>query len=99
QTHQIRLQMKREATLERNYQELFENANDVVYTHDLHGMLTSLNKAGENISGCKRELAVGANMREFITPQQTQEFDSRLKNSLLSEVTPQFELEVLGRNG
>src|SRR4030095_5208374 len=53
----------------------------------------------ENIFGCKRELAVGANIREFITPQQTQEFDNRLKNSLLSEVTPQFELEVLGRNG
>src|SRR5207248_905802 len=42
QTEQIRLQMKREAILEKNYHELFENANDVVYTHDLNGNLTSL---------------------------------------------------------
>ena len=54
QTEQIRLQLRREAALEENYRELFENANDMVYTQDLAGKFTSLNKAGEKILGCTR---------------------------------------------
>jgi PAS domain S-box-containing protein len=32
---------------EERYRELFENANDIVYTHDLDGIVTSVNVAGE----------------------------------------------------
>ena len=32
---------------EERYRELFENANDIIYTHDLTGNFTSLNKSGE----------------------------------------------------
>jgi len=40
--------------VENRYRELFENANDMVYTHDLEGFLTSLNKAAERITGFSR---------------------------------------------
>jgi len=33
------------------YYELFENANDIIYTHDLAGTLTSFNKAAERLTG------------------------------------------------
>ena len=36
------------------YRELFENATDLVYTHDLAGSVTSLNKAAEALSGYRR---------------------------------------------
>jgi PAS domain-containing protein len=36
------------------YQELVENAHDVIYTHDLEGHFTSLNRAGEQITGYTR---------------------------------------------
>src|SRR5215831_18451980 len=36
---------------EERYRELIENANDIIYTHDLKGNFTSLNKAGEIITG------------------------------------------------
>src|SRR6185503_5989049 len=32
------------------YRELIENANDIIYTHDLKGNFTSLNKAGELVT-------------------------------------------------
>ena len=36
---------------EERYRELFENANDIIYTHDLQGNFTSLNRTGERITG------------------------------------------------
>ncbi|HYR77999.1 MAG TPA: response regulator, partial [Pyrinomonadaceae bacterium] len=36
---------------EERYRELFDNANDIVYTHDLEGHYTSLNKKGQQITG------------------------------------------------
>ena len=35
-----------------------ENANDLIYTHDLQGNFTSLNRAGEIITGYSREEAL-----------------------------------------
>ena len=40
---------------EERYRELFENANDIIYTHDLQGNFTSLNRTGERITGYSRE--------------------------------------------
>ncbi|MPZ24782.1 MAG: EAL domain-containing protein [Dehalococcoidia bacterium] len=39
---------------EERYRELFENANDMVYTHDMHGRFTAVNRAFERISGYTR---------------------------------------------
>lgn len=40
---------------ENRFYELFDNANDIIYTTDLSGNFTSLNKAGEQISGYSRD--------------------------------------------
>lgn len=39
---------------EERYRELFDNANDMVFTADLSGRLTSINRAGEHLSGYSR---------------------------------------------
>ena len=36
---------------EERYRQLFENANDIIYTHDLQGNFTSLNRNGERNHG------------------------------------------------
>jgi PAS domain S-box-containing protein len=49
QTEIIRQRLQREAALKERYEDLFKNANDMVFTHDLNGTITSINKAGERL--------------------------------------------------
>ena len=42
-------------TSEERYRELFENANDIVFTTDFEGRLTSINRAGERLTGYRRD--------------------------------------------
>jgi len=51
------------------YAELFENANDVVYTHDLEGNFTSLNQAGERITGWTRSEILQMNISNVLAPE------------------------------
>lgn len=70
QTGIIRRQLALEATLRERYQDLFENANDVVYTHDLGGRMTSINMAGERLLGRGRAVINGAQLLDFIAEEQ-----------------------------
>ena len=54
---------------EERYRELFENANDIIYTHDLDGNFTSLNKMGEQITGYTREEALKMNIAQIVAPE------------------------------
>src|SRR2546421_773209 len=58
------------ARSEERYRELFENANDIIYTHDLQGNFTSLNKTGERITGYTREEALKMSISEVVVPEQ-----------------------------
>ena len=49
QTGLVRQKLKDEAALEERYRALFENANDMVYTHDLEGRITAINQSGERL--------------------------------------------------
>lgn len=54
---------------EQRYRELFENAHDVIYTHDLEGRFTSLNKKGEWLTGYSAAMAQGRNLLELVVPE------------------------------
>ena len=54
---------------EERYRELFENANDIIYTHDLQGNFTSLNRTGERITGYSREETLKMNVADVIAPE------------------------------
>ena len=56
---QLHLEIAERRQAEAHYWELFENASDLVYTVDMQGHLTSLNKAGERILGYSRDEVVG----------------------------------------
>jgi PAS domain S-box-containing protein len=99
QTEQIRLQLRREAALEENYRELFENANDMVYTQDLAGKFTSLNKAGEKVLGCTRAEALGRSFNEFIAPDKSGKFQRWMESSLAGTAAPRCEIEMLAKGG
>ena len=54
---------------EQRYRELFENANDIIYTHDLAGNFTSLNRSGETLTGYSREEATRMNIADVLAPE------------------------------
>jgi PAS domain S-box-containing protein len=70
QTRIIRQKLDTEATLKERYEDLFENANDMVYTHDLTGRVTSLNQAGEAVLQRPRSDVLSRNLLDFVTAEQ-----------------------------
>jgi len=70
QTEIIRERLQREATLKERYEDLFENANDMVFTHDLTGTITSINKTGERVLQRSRESLLSRNLIELMAEDQ-----------------------------
>ncbi len=62
---------------EEKYRNLFEHANDVIYTLDLEGTITSVNRAIENY-GLKKEEFVGRNILELVAKDYWPQLTSQL---------------------
>ena len=70
QTGIIRQQLEVEAALKERYVELFESANDIVFTHDLAGGITSINRAGERLLQHSRQQILAGNLVDLVAPDQ-----------------------------
>jgi len=90
---------QREATVEAYYQELFENAHDLIFTHDLEGRLYSWNRAGERVLGWTRQEASKMNFIELLLPEHQESYRGILKQLEGGAVSRQGELEVQARDG
>jgi PAS domain S-box-containing protein len=96
QTETIR---RRETALAEHYRELFENAHDIIFTHDENGKLTSLNKAGEEILGYTREEAATFNFDQLIDPGQQGGFRALLQQLKDGLPGAHCELEMRAKDG
>jgi PAS domain S-box-containing protein len=70
QTQIINEKLRAEAALKERYVELFEKANDVVFTHDLTGCLTSINTTGERLLQRLRGDILGRNLVDLVAAEQ-----------------------------
>jgi PAS domain S-box-containing protein len=70
QTRIIRQKLQTEAALKERYEDLFENANDMVFTHDLNGRITSINKTGEQLLQRPRHEILSKRLVEFVVEEQ-----------------------------
>ncbi len=52
---------------EQRYRELYENANDAIWVHDLNGKITSVNRAGERLTGYSVAELTGMDVRVFLS--------------------------------
>jgi PAS domain S-box-containing protein len=84
---------------EERYRDLVENANDIVYTMDLNGNLTSINKAAELITGFKRTDLLTKNLGAFITPESMETTRQMLKRKLLGEERTNYEMDLRSIDG
>jgi len=85
---------------EERYRELFENANDLVWTHDLDGSITSMNVSGERVSGYSRDELLGTNIRDLVAPEHLERVREALDRKLRGEVAFTFyEVDLLAKDG
>jgi diguanylate cyclase (GGDEF)-like protein/PAS domain S-box-containing protein len=84
---------------EERYRELFENANDVVYTHDLTEHFTSINAAGERITGYARDEVLGMNFAQVIAPEYLELARQMMARKLAGEPPRVYELDIIAKGG
>lgn len=87
------------AISEEKYRDLFENANDLIYTHDLSGNFLSLNRAGELILGYTVEEALKKNVRDVIDPRTLPSVRKMLETKLTGQASAVYDLDVLAKDG
>src|SRR2546421_962013 len=85
--------------IEERYPELFEKANDTVYTLDLDGNLTSINKAGETLSGYSREELMKINMRELLLPASMQTAREMFELKVSGQGRTDYEVQLESKDG
>jgi PAS domain S-box-containing protein len=85
--------------IERRYREIVEQAADIIYTHDLQGNFTSLNKTGERITGYTREEALRMNIAEVVVPEQLHKAREMIARKASLDVATVYELEIISKDG
>jgi PAS domain S-box-containing protein len=84
---------------EERFRELFENANDIVFTLDLGGNMTSVNKAIERILGYARVELLNYPVTKFVAPEYHKLLIEMRARKLAGERVTNYELEVIAKDG
>ena len=84
---------------EERYRELFENANDIIYTHDLQGNFTSLNRSGERITGYTREETMKMNVADVIAPEYLNLARAMIAQKASQKVSTVYEIDIISKQG
>ncbi len=98
----VTAQRARERALEQReqrYRELIENASDVVYTHDLTGRLTSLNRSGQRLTGFTEEEACTMEVTDFVPLSHRALIGSLIERHVRDRQDVTSEFEIVTRAG
>ncbi len=99
QTRIIEEKLQAEAALKERYLDLFENANDMVFTHDLSGRLTSINKAGERLLQYPRSAILTKGLIELIADEQRPAASAWLKQITTGLEVPAADWDFVNASG
>jgi diguanylate cyclase (GGDEF)-like protein/PAS domain S-box-containing protein len=84
---------------EQRFRELIENAADVVYTCDLQGRVTSMNRAGERLTGYSTREAIGRHVSEFMPDGQRGLVEELIERQVRDRQEALTEFEIRTRAG
>jgi diguanylate cyclase (GGDEF)-like protein/PAS domain S-box-containing protein len=85
-------------TEEEHYRELFENASDIIYTHDFDGKLTSVNRAIEKIAGYTRVEALQMKLTEMVAPEHLPLVQKMTDPQIGGEIPLNYEVEFIAKD-
>ncbi len=84
---------------EERFLELFENANDVIFLHDLQGKILEVNRAAEYLTGYPRTEVLGRNFDKLIAPEAHNVVLDIIRGHLGGSAPQHYELPVVSKNG
>lgn len=84
---------------EEKYRSLLENANDIIYAHDLQGNYLTINRAGEEITGyTRKEILGGLNIAQVVAPEHL-EMAKEMTRRKLSDPSPTvYEVDIITKD-
>ena len=83
---------------EERYRELFENAKDALYVHDLGGRYMSFNRAAEQLSGFTRDEILGKHFSNFVAPGSLKDVRENLCKKLDQEGETTYEIDLVTKD-
>ncbi len=99
QTQIIEEKLQAEAALKERYLDLFENANDMVFTHDLAGRMTTINKAGERLLQYSRGSILAKRLIDLIAEEQRAAAGTWLKQVIAGVEVPAADWDFVNASG
>jgi two-component system sensor histidine kinase/response regulator len=84
---------------EEKFRDLFDNANDLIYTHDLAGNFTSLNRAGENITGYNFEETLRMNIAQMVAPDDLALAREMITRKVTDGTATAYEINIITKDG
>lgn len=84
---------------EHRFHELFENAKDILFTLDLEGNVTSLNRSAEEVMGWSRSEARHINIKSLVAPEHINLCSQMMQRILNEEPLQHFEITMLRKDG
>jgi PAS domain S-box-containing protein len=86
--------------LEERYRSLLDNANDIIYSHDLAGNYLAINRACEEVTGYTRaEILGGLNIKQVVAPEY-HELARRMMEQKLRDPSPTvYAVEIITKDG
>src|SRR4029453_5651415 len=84
---------------EQRFRDLVENANDILFTCDMLGNITSLNRAGERVTGYTADEALKMNIAQAVSPDDIAKVRHMLSRKRAGDVGTVYELELVTKSG
>jgi PAS domain S-box-containing protein len=84
---------------EERYRSLLENANDIIYSHDLQGNYLSINRAGEVATGYTRaEILGGLNIAQVVAPEHLERAKRMMERKLHDPTPTVYEVDIIAKD-
>jgi PAS domain S-box-containing protein len=84
---------------EARYRDLFEHAHDMLYTLDLAGHFTALNRRGEQLTGYTRDELLGVHIRHLVAPEHVELLQHMLARTQAGLPATTYEVDMISKTG
>lgn len=95
--HRLALSALHEVEL--RYRELLDNANDIVYAHDLDGRFLIVNRAGQEVTGYDLRDLSDLNVWDLVAPESRATVEEAFADAAEGRPIPRIEIEIVRKDG